>query len=63
MNEEQQVTEDQQAEKPSIEYAEEQERVHTAYKYIEILSGSLYLLSSDDSSETSYDDSSDSGKR
>ena len=41
----------------------EQERVHTAQKYIEILSDSLYSSSSDDSLKTSSSDSSDSSKR
>ena len=41
----------------------EQERVHTAQKYIEISSDSLSSLSSYDSLETSSDDSSDSGTR
>ena len=37
----------------------EQGHVHTAQKYIEILSDSLSSFSSDDSSETSLDESSD----
>ena len=41
----------------------EQERVHMAQKYIEILSDSLSSLSSDELLETSSDDSSDSGTR
>ena len=42
---------------------EEQERVDTAQKYIEILSYSSSSSSSDDSLETFSDDSSDSGTR
>ena len=38
MNKEQQVLEDQQAAKSAMEHAKEQDRVHTAQKYIEILS-------------------------
>ena len=40
MNKEQQFTENQQAEKSAMEHAKEQERVHTAQKYIGILSDS-----------------------
>ena len=61
MNKEQGVPEDQQAAKSAIEHAKEQECVHTAHKYIEILSNSSSSFSSDDSSETSLDDSSDLG--
>ena len=63
MNKEQQVPEYQQAAKASTEHAKEKERVHTAQKYIEILSDSSSSLSSDELSETSSDDSSDSGTR
>ena len=63
MNKEQKVTEYQQAAKAEIEHAKEQERVHTAHKYIDFSSDSSSFLSSDDSSETSPDDSSDSGTR
>ena len=41
----------------------EQERVHMAHKYIEILSDSSSSSSSDDSLGTSSDDSSDSSTR
>ena len=63
MNKEQQVPEDQQAAKAAMEHAKEQERVHMAQKYIEILSDSSSSSSSDDSLETSSDDSSDSVTR
>ena len=63
MNKEQQVPEDQQAEKASMEHVKEQERVHTAQKYFEISSDSLSSCSSDDSSKTSSDDSSGSVTR
>ena len=63
MNKEQQVSEYQQAAKSAIEHAKEQERVHTAQKYIKILSDSLFSLSSDNLSEKSSDESSDSGTR
>ena len=63
MNKEQQVPEDQQSAKATMEHAKEKERVHMAHKYIEILSGSLSSLSSDDLSEISSDDSSDSSPR
>ena len=56
MNKEQQVPEDQQAAKAAMEHAKEQERVHTAQKYIEILSDSSSLSSSDNLSKTSSDD-------
>ena len=46
-----------------MEHANEQERVHTAHKYIEILSDSLSSSSSYASSKTSSDESSDSGTR
>ena len=62
-NKEQQVPEDQQAAKSAMEHAKEQERVHTAQKYIEILSDSSSSSSSDDLSETSLDDPSDSSTR
>ena len=62
-NKEQQVREDQQLAESAMEHAKEQERVHTAQKYIEISSDSSSLTSSDDSLETSLDDSSDSGTR
>ena len=55
MNKEQQVPEDQQAAKVAMEHAKEQERVHTAHKYIEILSDSSSSSSSDYSLETSLD--------
>ena len=38
MNKEQQVTGDQQAAKSAMEHAKEQEPVHKAHKYIEVLS-------------------------
>ena len=63
MNKEQQVPENQQAEKAAIEHAKEKERVHTAQKYIKISSDSSSLLSSYYSSKTLSDDSSDSGTR
>ena len=44
-----------------MEHAKEQECVHTAQKYIEILSYSLSSSSSDNSSETLLDDSYYSG--
>ena len=63
MNKDQQVPEDQQAAKAAMEHAKEQERFHTAQKYIEILSDSSSSSSSDDSSETLSDELSDSGTR
>ena len=48
MNKEKQVPEDQQAAKAALEHAKEKERVHMAQKYIEIVSDSSSLLSSDD---------------
>ena len=63
MNKEHQVLEDQQAEKSAMEHAKEQERVHTAQKYIEFFSDSSSSLSSYALSETLSDDSSDSGTR
>ena len=60
MNKEQQVPEDQQSAKATMEHAKEQERVHTAQKYIEISSDSSSLSSSDDSLETLLYYSSDS---
>ena len=62
-NKEQQVPEDQQSSKSTMEHAKEQERVHTAQKYIEILSDSSSTLSSDYLSKILSNDSSDSGKR
>ena len=56
MNKEQQVPEDQQAAKAATEHAKEQERVHMAQKYIEILSNSSSSSSSDDSWETLSDE-------
>ena len=50
MNKYKQGPEYQQAAKSAMEHANEQERVHTARKYIEISSYSLSSLSSDDSS-------------
>ena len=49
MNNEKQVPEDQQAAKSAMEHAKEQERVHTAQKYIEISSDSSSSFSSDNS--------------
>ena len=63
MNKEQQVPKDQQAEKAAMEHTKEQERVHTAHKYIEILSDSSSSSSLYDSLETSSDDSYDLGTR
>ena len=63
MNKEQQVPEHQQAAKSATEHAKEQERVHMAQKYIQILSDSSSSLSLYDSSEKSLDESSDSGIR
>ena len=63
MNKEQQIPEDQQATKSAMEHTKEQECVHTAQKYIEILSDSSSSLSSYDSSELYLEDSSDSGTR
>ena len=63
INKEQQVPEYQQSAKAAMEYSKEQERVHTAKKYIEISSGSLSSSSSDDSSETFSDYSYNSGIR
>ena len=51
MNKEQQVPEYQQAVKATVENAKEQERVHMAQKYIEMLSVSSSPLSSYDSSK------------
>ena len=56
MNKEQQVSEDQQSKKFAMKHAKEQECVHTAQKYIGILSDSLSSFSSDESSKTSSDD-------
>ena len=63
MNKEQQIPEDQQAKKAAMEHAKEQKRVHMVWNYIYLLSYSSFSLSSDDSSETSLDDSYDSGTR
>ena len=63
MNKEQQVPEDQLSAKAAMEHSKEQELVHTAHEYIEILSDSLSSSSSYDSLETSSDDSFDSGAR
>ena len=60
MNKEQKVLEYQQAAKSTMEDVKEQERVHKAHKYIEILTDSLSSSSSDNSSETPSNDSSDS---
>ena len=49
MNKDQQVPEYQQAAKSAMRHAKKQERVHTAHKYIEILSDSSSSSSSDDS--------------
>ena len=57
MNKEQQVPEDQQAEKSAMEHTKEQERVHMALEIIDILSDSLSSSSLDDSLETYSDDS------
>ena len=59
INKEQQVPEDQQSTKAAMEHAKEEVRVHTAQKYIEILSDSSSSSSSYDSSETSLDEFSD----
>ena len=59
MNKEQHITEYQQAAKATMEHAKEKERVHEAQNYIYISSDSLSLSSSDDSSETLFDDSYD----
>ena len=61
INKKQQVPEYQQSIKVTMEYAKEQELVHTAQKYIEISSDYLSSLSSYDLLEKSPDDSSDSG--
>ena len=63
MNKEQQVPEDQQAAKATMEHAKGKKRVHTAQKYIEFFSDSLSSSSSDDLSDTSSDNSYDSVKR
>ena len=63
MNKEEQIPEYKQAAKSAMEHAKEQEHVHTAQKYIYLLSDSSSSWSSDDSSETSLDDSYDSDTR
>ena len=63
MNKEQKVPEDQKSAKTSMEHTKEQECVHMAHEYIEILSDSLSSSSLDEPLETSSDDSSDSGTR
>ena len=60
MNNEQQVTEDQQTSKSAMEHAKEQERVHMAQKYIEISSDSSSSSPFDDLLETLSDDSDNS---
>ena len=63
MNKNKQVPEYQEAANPQCNTEKEQERVHTAHKYIKISSDSSPSLSSDDLLETSSYDSSDSGTR
>ena len=63
MNNDKHVIEYQQAAKAAMKHTKEQECVHTAQKHIEILSDSFSPSSPYESSETSSDDSSDSGTR